>query len=200
MESAHDTEEWETLVAESARLGMALGRWQNALDAYKARRDGMTEEQTRAAEREAVERHIRYKASVRELRQEVADGMLAALEGGADPDYRTLYLAVVRKPMPEVAYHTSPREFRDTIKAEGLKKALPSDGPWNINAHGQPRAVYVGPEPDLIGKWATTDEWDVWEVHTGGTEWIHDPINEGCWAILEDIPPHRVVLFERVPA
>lgn len=34
-----DLEEWEILVAESARLGLALARWQNALDNYKVARD-----------------------------------------------------------------------------------------------------------------------------------------------------------------
>jgi len=144
--------------------------------------------------REEVEQHIRYKANVRELREDVAHEMLVLLASGAEPDYRALYLAVVRKPLAEIAFHSAPSEFRESIQQHGLRMALPSDGRWNMNAHGQPRAVYLGPEPDERGRWATTDEWDIWEVRTEGLEWQHDPINESCWAVTQDIAPDRIRL------
>jgi hypothetical protein len=123
--------------------------------------------------------------------------MLDALAAGAEADYRALYLAVVRKPLPEIAYHTAPREFRSSIKEHGLRMARPSDGYWNINAAGQPTAVYLAPEPDERGHWATTETWDIWQVHTAGLDWQHDPINEGCWAVTQDISADRLTIWEK---
>ena len=139
-----------------------------------------------------VRRHIDYKHSIGELKTEIATKMMTALEQGAEPDYHKLYIAAVHVPLPRVAYHSSPTEFRAQIVAQGLRMALPSDGHWNINAGGQPRAVYLSPKPDEVGQWASTDEWDVWEVQTEGLTWQHDQLNEICYAILQDIPPEKI--------
>lgn len=144
---------------------------------------------------EEVANHIRYKAWCRELPEETALKMLVALENGAEPDYRKLYIAAVRVPLALTAYHTSPVEFHAQIAAEGLRMALPSDGRWNINASGQPKGVYLGPQPDYNGQWAVTDHWDIWQVDTTGLPWQHDPMNETCWVVEQDIPPERLTFF-----
>lgn len=138
--------------------------------------------------------HIEYKARAYELPRETADAMLAALAAGAEPDYQALYREVTQRPLPSKAYHTAPTEFRYLIGNLGLRRARPEDGYWNINAAGQPEGVYVAAEPDIRGRWAATDEWDIWEVHTEGLTWAHDLLNPGCWAILENIRPARLVL------
>lgn len=143
-----------------------------------------------------VMNHIMHKVNVRELKPEIGLKMFRAIEAGAVVDYRTLYLDAVRVPLPETVYHSAPTEFRAQIEAEGLRAALPSDGHWNINASGQPRAVYVAPEPDRAGLWALTDSWDIWEIDTNAFVWQHDQMNEGCWAILHDIPVKKIRLFE----
>lgn len=146
-----------------------------------------------------VVHHIGYKVQTRELKPEVAEKMLRAVEAGEEPDYRKLYLAAVRVAPGKVAYHSAPSLLRAQIVAEGLRAALPSDSHWNINAAGQPKAVYLAPEPDEIGKWATTKQWDVWEVETNGLTWQHDQMNEGCWAVLGDIPADKIHLFATYP-
>lgn len=144
----------------------------------------------------ALLNHIQYKVNVGELKYEIAEKMVASIRDGGPQDYRKLYIAAVRLPLPSEVYHSAPREFRAQIAAEGLRMALPSDGPWNMNAAAQPRAVYAAPEPDRIGLWALTEEWDIWEIDTGGLLWQHDDLNVGCYAILRDIPAGRIRLFE----
>ena len=140
--------------------------------------------------------HIMHKVRMRELKEDVAEKMLRALLDGSPPDYRTLYLDAVRTSLAAKVYHSAPSEFRAQIEAEGLRMALPSDGQHNINAAGQPRAVYVAPEPDRAGLWALTDEWDIWEIDTNAFVWQHDQMNLGCWAVLHDIPRNKIRLFE----
>lgn len=136
--------------------------------------------------------HIQHKVNMRELKPEVAVEMLTSLRECGPQDYRKLYIAAVRVPLPPKVYHSAPSEFRAQIEAEGLRMALPSDGHWNMNAGGQPRAVYLSPEPDELGMWATTEEWDIWEVTTKSLTWRHDDMNIGCWAVLQDIPAEQV--------
>ena len=167
---------------------------QEVIESILAVRDRIREDASKVTSWD-VARHIDYKHSVGELKSETALKMLTALEQGAEPDYRKLYLAAVRVPLTPKAYHTAPAEFRAQIAAQGLLMALPSDGKWNINASSQSRAVYLGPEPDEIGKFALTEAWDVWEVDTNGLTWEHDKMNEGCWAVLMDIPVEKIRLY-----
>lgn len=139
--------------------------------------------------------HIRHKMAMGELRSEVGHAMLALLQYGVFNDYQALYKAVTQVPLGKTAYHTAPVEFRGKINAQGLKRALPADGPWNINAGGQPLAVYVALEPDLVGRFALTDAWDIWEIDTEGLPWEFDQMNEGCYAILQDIPREKIRLL-----
>lgn len=136
--------------------------------------------------------HIQHKVNMGELKPEIAEKMVASIREGGPQDYRKLYIAAVRVPLPKMAYHSSPTQFRAQIATQGLRMALPSDGHWNINAGGQPRAVYLSPQPDELGQWSTTGEWDVWEVQTEGLTWQHDQMNEICYAILQDIPPEKI--------
>lgn len=139
-------------------------------------------------------RHIQHKVNLGELKPEIAEKMVYALQHGAEPNYRSLLIDALRSPLAPVAYHTAPSELRALIQAQGLRMALPADGHWNINAGGQPRAVYLAPEPDVFGKFALTQEWDIWEVTTDRLRWSYDQINWGCWAVTQDISPDRLRL------
>src|SRR4051794_15348453 len=117
-----------------------------------------------------VRRHIQFKASSFELKADVAERMLAALDVGAEPDYGRLLRAAMFPDPPAVVYHTAPRTARESIRAQGLRASQPGDGgSWapskaicEMLQASQPPGVYVGAEPDVRGAWAHWAAWDVW--------------------------------------
>ncbi len=146
----------------------------------------------------AVRAHIRYKASVRELPADVAERMVDAIDSGSAADYPTAYDIAVFVPLPDVVYHTAPREARDAILRDGLIAHEPGDYGSRWLATGQPSGLYVGSRPDVDGKWAgRTEEWDVWLVRTSGLsedEWRNDRLNPGCWSLVNGALTDRISL------
>ena len=146
----------------------------------------MTPEETR--------RHIEHKARLGELKPEVAQRMLAALDADESADYQVLLEQATFLPPPPFCYHTAPATARGDIASVGLRVG---DGRNWVDGQmaGQPPGVYVGPEPDLRGIWSHRDaEWDVWRVDMAGLPWVHDRLNPGCWAITMHVPPDMIAL------
>lgn len=144
--------------------------------------------------------HIRHKATMLELDPTLADRMLEMLVDaeveGADVAYEDLHLRAAWPPLPATAYHTAPASARASIRRSGLR---PGDGTQNWgHVHGaHAMGVYVGPEPDLIGKWAFAfDVWDIWRVNTAGLTWQPDRMNPGCWYLPEPVGPERLTYLE----
>lgn len=143
-----------------------------------------------------VRRHIQFKASVGEVKPEIAERMLAALDDGADPDYQALLEAATFLPPPSTCFHTAALQYRDSILKDGLRARLPEAGDnWGSLALGQPQGVYVAAVPDEIGMWSSDPRWDVWEVDVSTLAWHHDRLNPGCWVLDDDVPAARVRLW-----
>lgn len=123
--------------------------------------------------------------------------MLDALNTGAEPDYRALYLAALDQ-WPAVVYHTAPVDRRAQIELDGLLALMPggpnSNWPDDI---GQPAGVYVAAEPDLVGKWAHAPTIDIWAVATPGLAHVIDHMNPGCWCITSNVPSDRLTLIKK---
>ena len=138
--------------------------------------------------REDIEHHIRYKMQVGELPAKVGLKMLDELQRYPVPGttYASLYEEVMFPDPPRIVYHTAPTSARAQILERGL---VLGDGSTNWGDVGQPMGIYVGPEPDEIGKWAFAfDPWDIWEVVVG-VPWQHDRMNPGCWVLTQPVPP-----------
>ena len=139
-------------------------------------------------------RHIEHKMAVRELGALVGGRMLAALDGGAPPDYQTLLAAAQYPPPGRYVYHTAPTSARDLIERFGMRAAYPEEGHWGDKAAGQPRGIYVGSEPDERGVWAFHyDEWDVWRIDMSHLPWWPDLLNPGSYR-LAAVWPDRLSL------
>lgn len=144
-----------------------------------------------------VRRHIHFKRLSRELADDVADRMVAALDAGAHPDYAALLEAATFLDPPAVVFHTAPVHLRETLVQVGLVPQRARDSPhWRPEqVVGQPDATFVGAEPDLTGRWAHWSRWDIWQVHLEGLRWEHDRLNPGCWAVLQPVCPQRLTLL-----
>ena len=149
-----------------------------------------------------IRRHVGVKLAAYEIRPEVAERMLAALDSGADPDYAALFHAATHPEPPARVYHTAPRSARESILRRGLEASQPGrGGSWapyrevcvRLQA-AQPPGVYVAAQPDRRGVWAHWPEWDVWEVDLAGLLWAHDALNPGCWSVPASIPPDCIRL------
>jgi hypothetical protein len=150
------------------------------------------------SEADDVRHHIEFKMSVRELKSDVGQRMLAALEGGAKPDYRTLHEAALFFDPPAVCFHTASADDRESILANGL---LPGDERnWNEyqRVASQPKGVYLAAEPDLRGLWSHWPKWDVWAVDMSGLDWQHDRLNPGCWVVLGPVPVANLTLAHQL--
>jgi hypothetical protein len=145
---------------------------------------------------EDIRRHVTMKLALHELREPVAQRMLALLDAGAEPRYAQLLEQASFPDPPGTVYHTAPVHKRDAILREGLRAADPTAGPhWEPHHLCLPQpGVYVGAEPDIQGIWAHWPAWDVWAVARGSLPWRHDRVNPGCWSFTEDVPPGAVVL------
>jgi hypothetical protein len=149
---------------------------------------------------EEVRHHIEYKRGNRELKPEIAERMLAALDAGADPDYMTLWTAASFQDPPPVVYHTAPATLRAEITAHGLQARQPGRGgnwarePYAGIEKTQPPGVYVAAGPDTRGLWAHWQDWDVWEIRRSDLPWCHDTMNPGCWSLAADVPPGQLRL------
>lgn len=147
-----------------------------------------------------VRRHIEWKRDTRELRDEWAERMLAAIDAGAEPDYLALLRDAQWPEPPAVVFHTAPCFVRDDVRREGLRVSQPGTGNWiprpgciAIQAD-QPVGVYAAPEPDLRGVWAHWSEWDVWAIDLAGLPWEPDPINPGYYVVPQAVPAARLRL------
>jgi len=151
---------------------------------------------------EEIRRHIGFKLGSHELRRDVAEHMLSALDDGAAPDYQALLRAAMFPDPPDVLYHTAPTSQRETILAQGLRVSQPGEGgSWapskeicKMLQSSQPPGIYVTAEPDAIGVWAHWSAWDVWEVRREEIPWAHDELNPGCWSLRADVPPEALQL------
>ncbi|WIB65812.1 hypothetical protein [Curtobacterium sp. MCBD17_040] len=148
-----------------------------------------------------VANHIRYKMTVRELRQDVGIRMLNLLDDGRPADYQALYEEATRVDLPAVVYHSTSAANRVSILRAGLTAQLPSENRHWANmvfaVAAQPRGVYVAPTPDTDGLWRhdSTIGWDVWAVNTASiSNWQHDHLNEDAWVVLGDIPAAALTL------
>lgn len=151
-----------------------------------------------------IRRHVELKRSAHELRDEVADRLLVILDdAGSEPDYASLLWQATFPDPPTIVWHTAPSSARCLIERDGLQPSSPgTSSHWRPTvgtpcANGflddQPRAVYVGANPDWIGLWSHWSSWDIWEVALGDLPWRHDEINPGCWAITARIPPQQLL-------
>lgn len=143
-----------------------------------------------------VVRHIHFKRdSERTLDADVAQRMLAALDQGAEPDYRALYLKALW-PDPYVGYHTASIGARDSIRSLGLLAGRPHLGNWEAyDVEFQPRGVYLGPLPDYGGRYAHWPSWDIWSVDLTGLDLEWDTVNHGARYTTESIHPDRLRLM-----
>lgn len=153
-------------------------------------------------ERDDVRRHVLFKRDgERSLAPEIADHMVAALDDGAEPDYQTLLLSARWPSPPPFAFHTAPRDARDSITAAGLRVTPPGSDhtdsawpdPFGVCA-SQMAGVYVAERPDVNGRWSRWARWDVWRVAVTGLPWAPDPLNPRCWVVTTDIAADRVRL------
>jgi len=149
-----------------------------------------------------VRRHIGLKLAAHELPAPVAHRMLAALDGGAVPDYVALRESATFIDPPALVYHTAPTSDRRKIRGHGLIVCQPGKGgAWAPDREickmlqaAQPPGVYVTAEPDSRGVFAHWPAWDVWEVRRLDLPWRHDRLNPGCWSLSQDVPEQQVRL------
>lgn len=157
-------------------------------------------------DRDAIRRHIEFKRSGRELREEVAVRMLSQLGrlgGDEKVDYAVLLESAMFLPLPRRCYHTAPVAVRDLIRQHGLLAGDPRAGTWSdVGAGFGPVGVYVGAVPDEIGRWAHCyPEWDIWEVDTSALDeasWSHDRLNgpwADAWVLHSNVPAKRITLW-----
>ena len=142
-----------------------------------------------------LRRHIVRKRDLGELDRVIATRMLAALDGGADPDYMSLHAAAMHQPLPSMVFHTTRPEHHGAIAAEGLRPHLPAEGTYGFNAAGQDAGVYACAAPDLRGVWADGPRWQVWAISTAGRAWEPDPLNRDCWFTREPVPASALTLL-----
>lgn len=152
----------------------------------------LTPEQTR--------NHIAYKALAGELKQDIADRMLVLLEQDPTLEYRELFVAAMRREMPDLVFHASETENRDSILARGLLARDPAEGKRaSLGPMGQPLGVYASAEPDTAGMWAggslgnRSAVWDIWAI-TDARSLPHqqDPLNPEHFVILRNVPLERI--------
>lgn len=128
---------------------------------------------------EDIRRHVGVKV---ELRHDVAQRILDALDQGAVPHYPALLDAALYPNPPAITFHTTATALRDRIEVEGLTPHTPQNVP------GQPAGVYVTATPDRRGIWAHEEPWDVWEVDMLCLAWEPDRLNPGHWCLPTGVP------------
>ncbi|MCI4659695.1 hypothetical protein [Cryobacterium zhongshanensis] len=139
-------------------------------------------------------RHIHYKASSHELREDLAERMLELFNEDPSLDYAALRTAALKREMPDVVYHASALRNQPSIACFGLLASDPRRGHAGVYALGQPRGVYASAKPDEIGFWSgSATSWGVWSI-TGALSLPHrqDPLNPEHFVIECDVPNHMI--------
>lgn len=147
-------------------------------------------------------RHIHHKMSMRELDPRLGQRMIELFDEDPSLDYRQLRIAALHRPLPDIAFHVTSTENRDSISERGLIPADPRDGWRSVYISGQPTAVYLSDlEEASDGRHSQFLPCDVWRVdglEVLAPDWVQDAVNPTCWAVLSAIPQRMLTLHDTV--